>query len=155
MKVILISDVKGSGKKGEIVNVSDGYAKNFLIKKGLAKLADKVIMQEKASKDASIERTKQLEKERAEELARRLKNKTFKITARLGENGKLFGAITSKEIANVLSLEGYEVDKKQIVLESPIKTTGKFSVDAKLYSGVNVKFDILVEQKKFNLINFT
>lgn len=145
MKVILLSDVKGSGKKGEIVNVSDGYANNFLLKKGLAKIADKVVEREKASQDASVLRTKMLEKEGAEATAKKLKGKTFKVNAKLGENGRLFGAVTSKEIAQVLQDEGYEVDKKQIILESPIKTTGRFTVHAKLYTNVNAKFDILVE----------
>lgn len=145
MKVLLLQDVKGSGKKGDIVNVNDGYAKNFLIKKNLAKPADNSVMLEKASKEASIERTKALEKQEAEKKAQELKGKTFKIKAKTGDNGKMFGAITSKEIAEAVTNAGIEVDKKQIYLESNIKMTGEYTIEAKLYSGVVAKFKILVE----------
>lgn len=145
MKVLLLQDVKGSGKKGDIVNVSDGYAKNFLFKKNLAKEADKVVLSEKASQMASLERTKMIEREKAENIAKSLKGKSFVIHAKLGENGKMFGAITSKEIADTLSQEGFEIDKKQIILNSNIKSTGRYSIEAKLYSGVIGRFDIVVE----------
>lgn len=145
MKVLLLSDVRGSGKKDEIVEVSDGYAKNFLFKKGLAKMADKVLLEEKASQMASKERNIKLEKEEAEKKAKLLKNKTFTIKANVGINGKMFGAISSKEIASAISAEGIEVDKRQIVLKSNIKTVGNYAVEAKLYSGVVAKFNVLVE----------
>lgn len=145
MKVLLLADVKGSGKKGDIVEVNDGYAKNFLIKKGVAKPADNAVMLEKASQVASQERTKKLEKEAAEKKAQQLKDKEFVIKVRVGDNGKMFGAITSKEIVEALSKENFDVDKKQILLENPIKTTGKYKVEAKLYSGVIAKFSIIVE----------
>lgn len=145
MKVLLLQDVKGTGKKGDIANVNDGYAKNFLIKKNLAKPADNSVMLEKASKEASIERTKLLEKQEAEKKASALKGKTFKINAKLGDNGKMFGAITSKEIAEAVTNSGIEIDKKQIDLESNIKATGEYTIEAKLYSGVIAKFKILVE----------
>lgn len=145
MKIILLQDVKGTGKKGDIVEVNDGYAKNFLIKKGVAKSVDNAIMLEKASQVASQERTKALEKEKAEKLAQELKNKTFKITAKVGDNGKMFGAITSKEIADALNSANYSIDKKQIVLENNIKSTGTYTIEAKLYTGIFAKFKLIVE----------
>ena len=145
MKVLLLGDVKGCGKKGDIVEVSDGYAKNFLMKRNLCKKADNAVMLEKASQVASVERTKRIEKENAEELAHKIEKKEFVIKAKIGENGRLFGAITSKEIADVLADSGYAVDKKQIVMGSPIKAVGNYTVEAKLYSGVSAKFCVIVE----------
>ena len=145
MKVLLLQDVKGSGKKGQIVEVNDGYATNFLIKKNLAKKADNAVMLENASKQASVERNKMLEREAAVKKAESLKGKNVVIKAKTGENGKLFGAITSKEIAEALANQNIEVDKKQILLESPIKNLGTYSVEAKLYSGVTAKFAVVVE----------
>lgn len=145
MKVLLLQDVKGSGKKGDIVEISDGYAKNFLLKKGLAKQADKVVMSEKQAQVASQERTKMLEKQSAEQLAKDLNKKTFVVKAKLGDNGRLFGAVTSKEIADSLHGAGFDVDKKKIVLSSPIKSVGKYDVSAKLYSGVSANFFVVVE----------
>ena len=145
MKVLLLQDVKGTGKKGDIVEVNDGYAKNFLIKKNMAKQADSVVLREKASQVASQERTKQLEKEAAIKKAETLKNKTFVLTAKVGDNGKMFGAITAKEIAEAVVNAGIEIDKKQIILESNIKTLGKYIIEAKLYTGVMAKFNIVVE----------
>lgn len=145
MKVLLLQDVKGSGKKGDIVEVNDGYATNFLLKKNLAKKADNAVMLEKQSQLASQERNKQIEKNAAIEKANKLNNREIKIVAKKGENGKLFGAITSKEIAEEIAKSGIEVDKKQIILESPIKSVGKYFVEAKLYSGVVAKFSVVVE----------
>ena len=145
MKVLLLQDVKGSGKKGDIVEVNDGYATNFLLKKNLAKKADNAVMLEKQSQLASQERNKQIEKNAATEKANKLNNREIKIVAKKGENGKLFGAITSKEIAEEIAKSGIEVDKKQIILESPIKSVGKYFVEAKLYSGVVAKFSVVVE----------
>ena len=146
MKVLLLQDVKGSGKKGQIVEVNDGYATNFLIKKNLAKKADNAVMLENASKQASVERNKMLEREAAVKKAESLKGKNVVIKAKTGDNGKLFGAITSKEIAEALSNINVDVDKKQILLDSPIKNLGSYSVEAKLYSGVTAKFNVIVEQ---------
>jgi large subunit ribosomal protein L9 len=145
MKVLLLQDVKGSGKKGDIVEVNDGYATNFLIKKNLAKKADNAVMLEKQSQLASQERNKQIEKNAAVEKAKNLNDKQIIIAAKKGENGKLFGAITSKEIAEAIVNSGIEVDKKQIVLDSPIKNIGNYFVEAKLYPGVVAKFSVVVE----------
>ena len=146
MKVLLLQDVKGSGKKGEIVEVNDGYARNFLLKKNLAKEADKAVMLEKKSQQASLERTKMLEKQEAERKANEIRNKEVVIKVKTGENGKMFGAITSKEIAESITNDlKIEVDKKQINLENPIKNVGRYNVEAKLYSGVVAKFVVVVE----------
>ena len=146
MKVLLLQDVKGSGKKGDIVEVNDGYAKNFLIRKNMAKEANKTVILEKQSQNASLERTKMLEKQAAEKTANELKNKEVLIKVKTGDNGKMFGAITSKEIAESINEQlKIEIDKKQIVLESPIKSVGKYTVEAKLYTGVSTKFFVIVE----------
>lgn len=145
MKVLLLQDVKGSGKKGDIVEVNDGYATNFLLKKNLARKADNAVMLEKQSQMASQERNKQIEKNAALEKAKKLNNTEVVVFAKKGENGKLFGAITSKEIAEEIVKQGVEVEKKQIVLESPIKNVGKYFVEAKLYPGVVAKFSVVVE----------
>ena len=145
MKVLLLQDVKGSGKKGDIIEVNDGYAKNFLIKKNMAKQADSVVLREKASQVASQERTKQLEREAAVKKAESLKNKTIAIKAKVGDNGKLFGAVTAKEIAEAVTNAGIEIDKKQIILDTNIKSLGQYNIEAKLYSGVYAKFSIVIE----------
>ena len=145
MKVLLLSDVRGSGKKDEIVEVNDGYARNFLIKKGLAKLADKVLLNEKASQQASKDRNVMLQKEDAEKRAKLLKDKTFIIHANVGESGKMFGAVTSKEIAMAVNAEGIELERRDIILKSPIKNIGNYVIEAKLFSGVVAKFNIIVE----------
>ena len=145
MKVLLLQDVKGSGKKGDIIEVNDGYATNFLLKKNLAKKADNAVMLEKQSQLASQERNKQIEKNAAVEKAKKLNDTEVVISAKKGENGKLFGAITSKEIAEEIVNKGIEVEKKQIVLDSPIKNVGKYFVEAKLYPGVVAKFSVVVE----------
>lgn len=145
MKILLLQDVKGTGRKGDIVEVNDGYAKNFLIKKNLAKQADSVVLREKASQVASQERTKQLEREAAVKKAENLKGKTFVIKAKVGDNGKLFGAITAKEIAEAVTNAGIEVDKKQIIMDTNIKNLGNYPIEAKLYSGVVARFNVVVE----------
>ena len=108
-------------------------------------MADKVVLSEKASQNASLERTKMLQKEEAEKKSQVLKNKVFVIKARTGENGKMFGAITSKEIVSALSEQGIDIDKKQIVLDNAIKSVGEYVVEAKLFQGVVAKFKIIVE----------
>lgn len=145
MKVLLLQDVKGSGKKGDIINVNDGYANNFLIKKGLAKQANDAVLLEKASKQASVDRNKAIERENAVNKAEQLKGKVFKINAKVGDNGKMFGAVTSKEIAEAVNNAGIEIDRKQIDLDSNIKSTGEYTIEAKLYTGVVARFKILVE----------
>ena len=148
MKVILKEDVMGSGKKGDLVNVADGYAKNFLLKKGLAVPADAQAINEKKTKDAAVAHHAQVLLDEAKEAAKRLSDKTVKVTARAGENGKLFGKVTSKEIAAAVEKEfGMEVNKKKISLEQDIKTFGTFTFELKLHPGVTAKMFVSVSEE--------
>lgn len=137
MKVILLENIKGVGKKDEVINASDGYARNFLFPKKLAVEANVENMSKLKGKNDSTAYKKSVEKEEAQGIAEKLKNITLKVAVKAGENGKIFGSITSKEIADNLK-EQYkiEIDKKKIDLKEPIKTLGSFSVNIKLYEGV-------------------
>lgn len=145
MKVILKEDIKGVGKKDEIINASDGYARNFLFPKKLAVIADTDNLKKLQEKKASISHKKELEKEQAKEIAKQLEKITLTISVKTGENGKIFGSITSKEISEQLKeQQKVEIDKKKINLTEPIKVLGNFSVDIKLFEGVNAKLKINV-----------
>ena len=145
MKVVLLADVKGQGKKGDIINVADGYGRNFLIAKGLAAVANSQLQNDFAGKKQS-----QLFKESeavaaAEKIAEKLKGKTFTLTAKGGESGKLFGALTTKEIAAHLSeITGETIDRKKIVADT-IKSFGTYPCTAKLHKGVSATFNIKEE----------
>ncbi len=147
MKVILKQDIKGVGKKDQIINANDGYARNYLFPKNLAVPADKGNMTNLQSKQTSEQHRKNLEKEEAIKTAKKIEEITLKLPVKSGENGKVFGSITSKEIAENLN-EQYKikVDKKKILLEEPIKILGTFNVEIKLYEGVTAKL-------KVNIIN--
>lgn len=137
MKVIFIKDLKGQGKIGEEKNISDGYAKNFLIPKGYAIEATAANINDFKGKKDSENYKKQQELEKAETLKKKLDEITLKITAKSGDNGKLFGSITSKELAeNLKSNFSLEIDKKKFVLPDGIKTIGLFKVDIKLHPGI-------------------
>lgn len=145
MRVVLLKDVKGSGKKGDIVNVSDGYARNFLFKQGFAKEANTTALNEnKQQKEATIFH-KSVEIAKAKELARQLGTKTVTLRVKCGENGKVFGSVTSKEIADGLAKQGVEIDKKKIILDSPIKTAGNYTIVAKIYPEITSNFTVIVE----------
>lgn len=145
MKVVLLKDVKGSGKKGEIVNVSDGYARNFLFKQGLAKEANaSAINENKQQKEASAYH-KSVEIANAKELASVLKTKTVNLKVKCGENGKIFGSITSQEISSALEKQGISLDKKKIVLQNPIKTVGSYTITAKIYPEIQATFKVVVD----------
>ncbi len=145
MQVVLLKDVKGSGKKGDIVNVSDGYARNFLFKQGLAKEAtSSSIAENKQQKDAAAYH-KSVELQNAKELANVLRTKTIYLKVKAGENGKIFGGITSQEIANELLKERINLDKKKIVLSSPIKSVGRYTINAKIYPDVSADFILVVD----------
>ena len=147
MQVILKADVKGTGKKGELVKVSDGYANNFLLKKGLAMEATRAAMNELRAKEAAQERRIQLEKEAAQEQKGILQEKTVKITAKAGAGGKLFGSITAKEVAEELAKQyGVEIDKRKITL-SDIKSFGTFEGEVKLYAGISAKIYVMVGEE--------
>lgn len=137
MKVILLADIKGVGKKDQILEASDGYARNYLLPRKLAVEASNENMSKLKGKQDSNQYKKSVEKEEAQKIAKKLNDILLKICVKAGENGKIFGSITSKEIADSLK-EQYkiEVDKKKIDLKEPIKTLGSITVSIKLYEGV-------------------
>lgn len=148
MKVILQQDVQGSGKKGELVNVSDGYAKNFLLKRGLAIEATPQALNEMKAQDASRARKIQMEKDAANETAKAIEGKTLKIAGKAGESGKLFGSVTSKEVAEALKKQlRVDVDKRKIILESDIKAFGTYNAEVKLYQGISAKVYVMVGEE--------
>ena len=143
MKVILLENVKGVGKKDEIINANDGYARNFLLPKKLAVEANNQNLAKLKSKQESNEHKKMTEKQEAEDLAKKLEKIILKIQVKAGENGKIFGGVTAKEIAEQLQKQhNFKVDKKKIDLKETIKQTGMFTIDFKLYEGVNAKLKI-------------
>ncbi|MDI3476517.1 MAG: large subunit ribosomal protein [Thermoanaerobacterium sp.] len=144
MKVILQKDVKGIGKAGDIVNVSDGYGRNYLLPRGLAIDATKSNINVLNEKKKAEEKKRQKEVEAAQEIAKKLSQETIKLKVKTGENGKLFGSITSKDIQDELNKIGYDIDKKKINLADAIKTTGTFNVDVKLYPGIQAKIKVEV-----------
>ncbi len=148
MKVILKSDIKGVGKKDQVINASDGYARNFLFPKNLAVEANAENMSKLKAKQDSNAFKKSQKKEKAEELAERISKILLKIKVKSGANGKIFGGVSSKEIAENLETQyNIKVDKKKIDLKEAIKTLGTFNIDIKLYEGViaKVKIDIISE----------
>ena len=147
MKVIFMQDVKGSGKKGEVKNVSDGYARNFLIGKGLAVEATAKNMNLLDGQKASVQHKKDVEKQTAEEIAAAINGKTVKAIAKAGSNGRLFGSVTSGNIAELIEKQfGKKIDKKKITLKTEIKNFGTYEADIKLYNGVTAKVTVEVEE---------
>ena len=144
MEIILLKDVKGTGKQGQIVKVSDGFAKNFLLKNGLAKVCNNENLNEHTQKQEANKFHKAVELKEAQDLASKIKNITIKLTTKCGENGKVFGSITSKEIADELAKNNFDVDKKKIILPSPIKNSGLYTITAKLYPNVSTTFKLEV-----------
>lgn len=147
MKVILKQDVKGTGKKGDIIEVSDGYAKNFLLKKELAEQASSVAVNSLKIQKEAEERRKAEEIKEIKALAAKIDKTEIILTIKCGENGKVFGSVTSKEIASRLEDLGYAIDKKKIILKDPIKTVGSFPVDIRMMEGVTAKIIITVKPK--------
>ena len=142
MKVILLADIKGVGKKDQVINASDGYARNYLFPKKLAIEANNENMLKLKAKQNGIEYKKNVEKE-AIKLANKLKEITLQIKVKAGENGKIFGGVTAKEIAeNLKNQYNIEIDKKKINLTETIKTLGNTTVDIKLYEGVVGKLNV-------------
>ncbi|MEE3363068.1 MAG: 50S ribosomal protein L9 [Anaerovoracaceae bacterium] len=145
MIVILTKDVKGTGKAGDVVKVSDGYARNMLIPKGMAKEATKGNMKSLEKQKAVLAEKEAERKASAEELKERLGGITVEIKTKGGENGRLFGSITSKDIADNLEEQfGVHVDKKKINLDSPIKETGIKTVSVKLYPEISAELKVNV-----------
>lgn len=144
MKVVLLKDVKGTGKKGEVKEVSDGFAKNFLLKNGSAKVADASALNENKFQNDAAKYHKQQEFLAAKELAKQIENKKITLGIKYGANGKSFGSITSKEISDEFAKMGITIDKKKIELKEPIKTAGTTTVVAKVYPEVSAKFTVEV-----------
>lgn len=148
MKVILLQDVKGSGKKGELVNVSDGYARNFLLPKKLAKEANSQAMNELKNAENAKQFKIETDKKAANEAKSKIDNKSLKITAKAGKEGKLFGSVTSKEISAELKNQfGISVDKRKISLAGDIKAFGTYQAEIKLYTGITATVNVVVTEK--------
>jgi len=146
MKVILLTDVKGSGKKDEIINVSDGYARNFLFPKKMAVEATPGAMKEIEKKRAAEAAREAERRAQAEEKARQLKGKVINMAVKCGEKGRLYGSITTAEIAAELEKQhGIKVDKRKIDLKDPIRTVGDVEVTVWLYSGITTPMRVHVE----------
>ncbi|KDR96359.1 LSU ribosomal protein L9P [Peptoclostridium litorale DSM 5388] len=148
MKVILLKDLKGTGKKGDVVNVSDGYARNFLFPKGVAKEATegnvKVLKEQKTAQ--KIKEDQQLEEAKA--LAENMGEMTVTLFSKAGEGGRLFGSVTSKDIAEALNKKhGIKIDKRKILLDEPIKVLGATNVKIKVHPEVTAQIKVQVNEK--------
>ena len=149
MKVILLKDVKGTGKKGEVKEVSDGYARNFLLPKKVAVIADNTAMKELNEKNKSKENKAQKEYEAAVELGKRMEELNVVIYSKAGDGGRLFGSITSKDIAEQIKKQhNIEVDKRKITLDEPIRVLGSRFVDIKIHQKVTTKIRVDVKEKQ-------
>lgn len=144
MQIILNQDIKDLGKKGQLVNVSDGYAKNYPIPRKLAVIADAGAMNELKNREAAAQHRLQVEKQTAEENAKKLEGQTIRIKANAGANGRLFGSVTSKEIAEKIKSEfGIEIEKKKIIVED-IRAYGTYGFTVKIYNGIQVQMFVSV-----------
>jgi len=145
MKVILLEDVKSVGKKGELVNASDGYAKNFLFPKKLAVEATKSNLNDFELKQKAEAKRKKEELEQAQNMAKELENKTVTVKVKTGENGKLFGSVTNKEVAEeIVKQTGMEIDKKKVSIGEPIKMVGERTAVIKLHPKVSAEITIKI-----------
>lgn len=145
MKVILLKDIKGTGKKGDVINASDGHARNYLIPRGLAKEATQGNIKSLKAQKASEKKRQDQELEEAKALAEKISNITLKFKSKAGEGGKLFGSITSKDIAAKLKKDHkINVDKRKIVMDSHIKELGSVYVEVKVYPEISGKMKVEV-----------
>jgi large subunit ribosomal protein L9 len=145
MKVILLADVKGKGKKDQVIEVSDGYAQNYLFKKKLAIVADSHALNELNGREASKQHKHDVEKAAAQETAKQLETITLVLRRKAGVDNKLYGAITTKEITQQLKQEyNLEVDKKKLSMDMPIKAFGTYEIKAKLFSDVSATITVQV-----------
>ncbi len=146
MKVILLADVKSKGKKGDLINVSDGYFRNFLFPKNLAVEADNAALSEMKSRKEAAEHHKQEEIDEAKSVALKLDGKSVTLKAKGGTSGRLFGSITSKEIADEINSSfAVQIDKKKISV-ADIKNFGEYTAEIKLYKGISAKVTVKVEE---------
>lgn len=146
MKVILTKDVKTLGKKGEMVNVADGYARNFLFPRGLAAEANAQALTELKNREQAAEHKIAVDTQNARDAAAALEGKTVRVSAKAGANGKLFGSVTAKEVAESVKKQfGVEADKRKITMED-IKSYGTYEAEIKLYSGISAKIYVQVSE---------
>ncbi len=146
MKVILKQDVKGLGKKEQMVEASDGYARNFLFPRGLAVEASATNVNIMKTKKEAETQKKDREIAQAKELAKKIKDITLTLKVKAGDNGKLFGSITSKDVAEAMKTQQkLEIDKKKLVMPDSLKSVGTFEVEVKLYPEISSKFTVKIE----------
>ena len=145
MKIILLQDVKGQGKKGDVIDVNEGYARNFLIKKGLAEVATSAKLNDLKMKQSAADFHKAEEVKAMRELAKEIAGKQFTVKIKAGQAGKVFGSVTGANISDSLIAAGYQIDKKKVVLPYPIKTVGLYDVELKLMEGISTKIKVSVE----------
>ena len=149
MKVILLTDVKGSGKKGELIEVSDGYARNFLLPRKLAKEANAQVMNEFKNAEQSKQYKLDVQEAQAQDIANKLNGVTVQIKASAGKNGKLFGSVTSKEIAEEIKKQfSADIDKRKISIDTDIKAFGIYNCEIKLFTGISTKLKVQVTEKE-------
>lgn len=149
MKVILLQDVKGSGRKGELVNVSDGYARNYLLPHNLAVEADAKALNELKNAEQSKKYKIEVETNAAKTNAEKLNGQTITMIGKAGKGGKLFGSVTSKEIAAELNKKfNISVDKRKVVLDADIKSFGTYNCEVKLYTGISAKLKVMVVEEE-------
>lgn len=147
MKVVLLTDVKDVGKKGELINASDGYARNFLLPRKLAKEANAQVMNELKNAEASKAYKIKTETDEAKRAAETLEGKIVRITAKAGAGGKLFGSVTAKEVAQEIKKQfGVEIDKRKVSLSGDIKAFGTYQAEIKLYAGISAKLSVSVSE---------
>lgn len=144
MKVILLEDVRGTGKAGDVANVSDGYARNMLIPRGLAVEATAQNIKQLEKKKEAMAKKFAEDKAAALELKKKLEEVTVEVRTKAGKDGKVFGSVTSKDIADALNQMGFDIDKKNIQLDSPIKATGMTDVNVKLFTEISGKVKVNV-----------
>lgn len=147
MQVILLDDIKNVGKKDQILNVNEGYARNFLFPRNLALEATKNNLKQLENKKKNENAKKQAELEAANDLAKKIEATEVKISVKVGGNGKLFGSVTNKEISEALKTQtNLDIDRKKITLSEAIKTVGSFKADVKLHQDVTAKLTVNIEQ---------
>lgn len=148
MKVIFLQDVKGKGKKGEVKNVAEGYARNFLIPRGLAVIADESNMKQLKQQQKMESKRKEQEKEQAEQLAAKLEKITVNIPAKAGEGGRLFGSVTSKQVAEELQKQHrIKIDRRKLELPEPIRNLGVTQIPLKLHPEVTATVKVQVTEQ--------
>ena len=147
MKVLLLEDIKGTGKKGDVKDVSDGYARNFLLPKKLAQQVTAGVMNELKNKKEAEEFKRKLEVDRAHEYKELIEGQGYIVKAKAGSGGRLFGSITTKEIAqSIKDKSGCDIDRRKIILENEIKHYGSYDVAVKIYTGISANITVIVEE---------